>query len=186
MSNFVINPYVSGCEEVAWMSTLAFTPTETITISPAYAARGEATANGSSAMIGEVLTSVQCYLTDAEKGSVLDGTIYCEVWRLSTAPSGGGVKQHTLDSIEASELDNTKKLFTFSGSNYTMENYDGVFLRYDNVSTTKQIYAYRSNNTPAYDDPNSARAYWNTVADTWLVDTAEDLEDWLAIFSGCT
>ena len=177
MSNFVINPYVSGCEEVAWMSTLAFTPTNTLTLTADYNARGEG-GTTNSAMIGEVLTTVKCNIADAEAGSALDGTIYCEVRRLSD-----NNLQHSLDDMPASELDGTKTEYTFTGTNYTIQDGDTICIRYPNASATKQMILYRSDGVSAYDGTNSGRSYYTVASDTWGV---ENSEDWLAIFLACT
>tara|TARA_Y100000310_G_scaffold289310_1_gene315626 strand:- start:350 stop:928 length:579 start_codon:yes stop_codon:yes gene_type:complete len=167
------------CVDEAWMSTLDFDPDSTLTLTAAYPSRGEGTVGvDSSAMIDEIITTVKCNLADAEAGSALDGTIYCEVRRLSD-----NNLQHSLDDMPASELDGTKTQYTFSGSNYTIKDGETICIRYDNASSTKQITLYRSADESAYDGTNSGRSVLYSSSGEWAVEASED---WLAIFSSCT
>jgi len=173
LSNFVIDPYrFAGVS--AWYDTLDFPSQKILNMNPAgIPARGEGTNGGSSAMIGETVRVVKCYLSN-QTGSALDGTIYAEV-NVQT----DNTLRKSIGTYAASNLTAAKELITFeAATGYTIVEGDTIGIRTDG-SAGKTVTAYASV-TSAYDGTDSCKSYFTDEDPKWVL--GED-EDWIAYFS---
>tara|TARA_R110002020_G_scaffold100617_1_gene237707 strand:+ start:433 stop:924 length:492 start_codon:yes stop_codon:yes gene_type:complete len=162
-----------------WYDTLDGSPVEDGQISEQsvynIGARGEASRASDSAMNGESVRQVKCYLKKATGAS---GTITCKV-----SATSDNTTRAVIGTYEAGDLSTSYELITFGGvstTSYTLVDGDTICVEFGDTGT---IYTRQTNNYSAYDGTKSGKSYflYTGVEAGWNSDGGED---WIAEFSG--
>jgi hypothetical protein len=179
LSNFIVDPYKFAVPLVVWYDTLDGSPVEDGQISEQsvynIGARGEASRASDSAMNGESVRQVKCYLKKATGAS---GTITCKV-----SATSDNTTRAVIGTYEAGDLSTSYELITFGGvstTSYTLVDGDTICVEFGDTGT---IYTRQTNNYSAYDGTKSGKSYflYTGVEAGWNSDGGED---WIAEFSG--
>jgi len=160
---------------VVWYDTLDGDPEEDGEISVSYniVARGEASRASDSAMNGESVRKVRCYL---KKDTGASGTITCKVSAVAD-----NTTRSTIGTYEAGNLTTSYQLISFeTATSYTLVEGDTICVAFEDTGT---IYTKQTHNYSAYDGDKSGKSYLLYAGEEagWHSDGAED---WIAEFSG--
>ena len=164
---------------VEWYEELDASPEEDGQISAQaiynIGARGEAARASDSAMIGESVRQVKCYLKKATGAS---GTITCKVSAVAD-----NTTRAIIGTKEAGDLGTSYELVTFGDedtTSYTLVEGDTICISFSDTGT---IYTKQTNNTDVYDGTKSGKSYflYAGLEAGWHSDGTED---WIAEFSG--
>ena len=158
---------------VVWYDTLDGSPDENgqIDVVGNISARGEAARAADSAMIGESVRKVRCYLKKAAGAS---GTITCKISAVAD-----NTTRSTIGTYEAGDLTESYQLISFeTATSYTLVEGDTVCVSFED---TGEIFTTQTHNYSAYDGTKSGKSYFLYGTSAWLSDGGED---WIAEFSG--
>ena len=177
--SYLTDPYRYPVPLVVWYDTLAGSPEEDGQISAQaiynIGARGEASRASDSAMNGESVRQVKCYL---KKATGATGTITCKVSAVAD-----NTTRAIIGTYEAGDLSTSYELVTFGGvstTSYTIVEGDTICVAFNDTGT---IYTKQTHDYSAWDGDKSGKSYFLYAGEEagWHSDGTED---WIAQFSG--